>query len=288
MAEGTTPSVNGDIRPSSALPSYRSISATFAITPSVSVVIPAKNEARNLPHVFSSLPSWLDEIVLVDGHSVDGTVEVARRLHPGVKIVRQQGRGKGDALLAGFTACQGDIIVTLDADGSTDGGEIIRFVGALVAGADYAKGSRFANGGCSDDITGIRRYGNWILSALVNRMFGTHYTDLCYGYNAFWSRHLSALSLDCAGFEVETLMNIRAAQAGLRVQEIPSHEFTRVYGKSNLRAIRDGWRIAKVILQERIFGYERRQSERARSAVPECRRVPAAAARTVTGHLDGG
>ena len=288
MAEGPTLPTSSDVAPPSAAAGYRSISATLAITPSVSVVIPAMNEARNLPHVFASLPSWVDEIVLVDGHSVDDTIAVARRLHPGVRIVKQQGRGKGDALLAGFTACQGDIIVMLDADGSTDGGEIIRFVGALVAGADYAKGSRFANGGGSDDITGSRRYGNWILSTLVNCMFGTRYTDLCYGYNAFWARHLPALSLDCAGFEVETLMNIRAAQAGLQVQEVPSHEFSRVYGNSNLRMIRDGWRITKVIVRERFLGPGHHRLGTARSAIPECHKVPAVAVPTVTGHLDGG
>jgi glycosyltransferase involved in cell wall biosynthesis len=214
------------------------------------VVIPAKNEASNLPHVFASLPQWVDQIVLVDGHSVDGTAEVASRLRPDITIISQQGRGKGDALLAGFAACTGDIIVTIDADGSTDGGEIVHFIAALTTGADFAKGSRFVSGGGSDDITVIRRWGNAALSALVNWVFGTRYTDLCYGYNAFWARHLPALALDCSGFEIETLMNVRAARSGLRVREVPSHEHSRVYGVSNLRAMADGWRILKVIIRE--------------------------------------
>jgi glycosyltransferase involved in cell wall biosynthesis len=226
------------------------VAGSLAIAPSVSVVIPAKNEASNLPHVFASLPQWVDQIVLVDGHSVDGTAEVASRLRPDITIVSQQGRGKGDALLAGFAACIGDIIVTIDADGSTDGGEIVHFIGALTTGADFAKGSRFASGGGSDDITVIRRWGNAALSTLVNRVFGTRYTDLCYGYNAFWARHLPALDLDCSGFEIETLMNVRAARSGLRVREVPSHEHSRVHGVSNLRAMPDGWRILKVIIRE--------------------------------------
>jgi glycosyltransferase involved in cell wall biosynthesis len=219
--------------------------------PSVSVVVPAKNEARNLPHVLASIPSWVDEVVLVDGHSTDDTVAVARRARPGTRIVTQSGWGKGDALRAGFEAAQGDIIVMIDADGSTDGSEIPRFVGALLAGADFVKGSRFASGGGSDDITLTRRIGNWVLSGLVNRLFGTRYTDLCYGYNAFWARHLAVLSIDCEGFEVETVMNIRAARAGLRVHEVPSHEHSRMYGISNLHIVKDGWRIAKVIVRER-------------------------------------
>ncbi len=238
---------------------YRPVSEGLAIAPTVSVVIPARNEAANLPHVFGTLPPWVNEIILVDGHSVDDTVAVARRLCPAVKVVRQSGRGKGDALYAGFAAATGDILVMIDADGSTDGAEMIRFVGALLAGADFAKGSRFSSSGGSDDITGIRRYGNRVLSFMVNSMFGTHFTDLCYGYNAFWARHLDAIEISqCPGFEVETLMNIRAAKAGLTIYEVPSHECPRIFGASNLHAVRDGWRILKIILRERVSGRTRR------------------------------
>ena len=230
----------------------RVIAGGRSAVPTVSVVVPAKNEARNLAHVFASIPAWVDEVVLVDGRSADDTVAEARRLLPGVRIVAQQGRGKGDALRAGFEAAKSDIIVMIDADGSTDGAEITRFVAALLAGADYVKGSRFASGGGSDDITMLRRFGNWVLSGLVNRLFGTRYTDLCYGYNAFWARHLAVLDLDCDGFEVETVMNIRAARAGLRVHEVPSHEYSRIHGLSNLHVVKDGWRIAKVIVSERL------------------------------------
>jgi glycosyltransferase involved in cell wall biosynthesis len=247
---------------------FRMIENGLAVAPTVSVVVPAKNEARNLAHVFASIPSWVDEVLLVDGHSVDDTVAEAQRLLPDVRIVSQQGHGKGDALREGFSACKGDIIVMLDADGSTDGGEIPRFVSALMAGADFVKGSRFASGGGSDDITAMRRFGNRLLSYLVNVLFRTHYTDLCYGYNAFWAHHLPALDLDCDGFEIETVMNIRAAKAGLRVHEVPSHEHSRVHGQSNLHVARDGWRIAKFIVSEwlSVRGLKRRSSG---SPVPE-------------------
>jgi len=223
--------------------------------------------ARNLPTVLGSLPPWVNEVVLVDGRSADDTIAVARGCRPDIKVVAQQGTGKGDALLAGFRACTGDIIVMIDGDGSTDGGEMVRFVGALVTGADYAKGSRFASSGGSDDITLSRRLGNGVLSGLVNLLFGTQYTDLCYGYNAFWSEHLPALDLDCDGFEIETLMNIRAAKAGLQVQEIPSHERPRMHGESNLRVFLDGWRILKVIAAE-AFARSRRRPGRPVTARP--------------------
>ncbi len=244
-----------------ASPPYRPISAMLAITPTVSVIIPARNEAANLPHVLGTLPIWVDEVVLVDGHSVDDTVAITRALCPKAKVVTQPGRGKGDALHAGFAAATGDILVAIDADGSTDGAEIIRFVGALVAGADFAKGSRFSSSGGSDDITGVRRYGNRLLKILVNRMFGTHFTDLCYGYNAFWARHLDAVEPSgCPGFEVETLMTIRAAKAGLKIYELPSHESPRIFGASNLHAVRDGWRILKVIMREWLGDFRKRGS----------------------------
>ncbi|MCF3120138.1 MULTISPECIES: glycosyltransferase family 2 protein [Streptomyces] len=230
---------------------YRPISTHLAIAPPVSVVIPAMNEAENLPYVFKTLPDWIHEVVLVDGNSTDDTVAVARELWPDVKVVRQLGKGKGDALITGFAACTGDIIVMVDADGSADGSEIVSYVSALVSGADFAKGSRFANGGGTDDMTPIRKLGNHVLCSVVNAKFGARYTDLCYGYNAFWRHCLDKIELDCTGFEVETLMNIRVVKAGLKVQEIPSHEYLRIHGTSNLSAVRDGIRVLKVILTER-------------------------------------
>ncbi|MGI5268410.1 glycosyltransferase family 2 protein [Nonomuraea sp. CA-218870] len=218
----------------------------------VSVIVPALNEADNLPHVFATLPVWIDEVILVDGDSADDTVAVARRLRPDLRVVTQTRRGKGNALIEGAAAAKGDIIVMMDADGSTDGREIHSFVIALTGGADFAKGSRYAPGGGSDDLSPLRSLGNRALTILTNLLYGTRYTDLCYGYNAFWARHLDALALDCDGFEIETLMNIRAARAGLTVREVPSHERCRIHGESNLHALRDGWRVLKTILRERF------------------------------------
>jgi len=110
-------------------------------------------------------------------------------------------------------------------------------------------------------MTFSRRLGNRILSTLVNWFFGTRYTDLCYGYNAFWAKHLSKLDLDCDGFEVETVMNVRAAKAGLAIQEIPSHEHLRLHGMSNLKVMRDGIRIGRFIVRER-FGQSGRRVAR--------------------------
>lgn len=229
----------------------------------VSVVIPALNEARNLPHVFARLPPDIHEVIVVDGLSVDDTIAVARQLRPDVRIVMQSRRGKGNALACGFTAATGDIIAMIDADGSADPGEIPRFVQALVEGAEFAKGTRFAHGGASDDITWLRALGNRMLVGFVNLCHGSHYTDLCYGYNVFWRRLVPLLGLDADspappnggrlwgdGFEVETLIHLRVAAAGLAVTEVPSFEHSRIHGVSNLNAAQDGLRVLRTILAE--------------------------------------
>jgi glycosyltransferase involved in cell wall biosynthesis len=230
--------------------------------PTVSVIVPALNEARNLPHVLGKLPD-VDEVILVDGGSVDDTVAVARRLRPDIRVVQQNRKGKGNALACGFAVATGDIIVMIDADGSTDPREIPLFLAALHAGADFAKGSRFASSGGSADITPTRRIGNKGLNLLVNVLFRTRYSDLCYGYNAFWARCLPAFDLDTAspkpqgdgrlwgdGFEIETLLNLRVARAGLQVVEVPSFEHPRIHGSSNLNTVEDGLRVLRTIARE--------------------------------------
>jgi hypothetical protein len=234
----------------------------------VSVVVPAMNEEKNIGVVLKELPEDLHEVILVDGNSTDETIEAARRAYPGIRTLVQNGRGKGDALRTGFAAVTGNLVVMLDADGSADPAEIPRFVEALEAGADFAKGSRFLEGGGSTDITFTRRLGNAFLSGTANLMHGTRFTDLCYGYNAFWARCLPFISLDVPGFEVETLINLRIASAGMKITEVPSYEADRISGESNLNTIRDGFRVLGTILSE---GRRHRSIRRDRPAAAEAR-----------------
>jgi Glycosyl transferase family 2 len=252
-------------RPTVIMPTWSELSMVEAPWPRVSVVIPAMNEARNLPHVFALMPRTVHEVILVDGHSVDDTVAVARDLWPDVRVVAQNRIGKGNALACGFAAATGDIIAMIDADGSADPGEILTFVGALLNGADFAKGTRSGDGGGSEDLTRLRRAGNRALSALFNACYKTRYSDLCYGYNVFWRRHLPVLDLDSTtaapdngdgrlwgdGFEIETLIHIRVAKSGLKVTEVPSFERSRIHGVSNLNVFSDGMRVVRTILKER-------------------------------------
>ena len=229
--------------------------------PRVSVVVPTRNEARNLEVVLPAIAAVrpaVHEIIIVDGNSVDGTIETAQRVLPWVKTISQTRKGKGNAMACGFAAATGDVIVMFDADGSADPAEIPAFVRALIDGADFAKGSRFVRGGGSDDITLLRKSGNAGLNGVANALFGTSYTDLCYGYNAFWARCLPYMRVDCDGFEVETLVNVRIAKAGLTIHEVPSRERHRIHGRSNLHAVRDGSRVLRTIALERISAHWRR------------------------------
>jgi glycosyltransferase involved in cell wall biosynthesis len=228
----------------------------------ISVVMPALNEAESLGELLPRIPKWVHEVILVDGQSGDDTVAVALATCPHIRVLCQDhgACGKGAALRQGFEAATGDVIVTLDADGSTDPTEIPIFVGALLAGADFAKGTRFGQGAGSDDLTALRRVGNWGLTTVCRVLFQNRFTDLCYGYNAFWSAALQQLQLDADGFEVETQMTVRAVSSGLRVVEVPSHESQRNFGASHLHTFRDGWRVLRTIVRE--WGFSLRSHAR--------------------------
>jgi Glycosyltransferases involved in cell wall biogenesis len=258
--------------------------------PRVSVVVPTRNEARNLEVVLPAIAAVrpaVHEIIVVDGNSVDGTIETAQRVLPWVRVITQTRKGKGNAMACGFAAVTGDVVVMFDADGSADPGEIPGFVRALIAGADFAKGSRFVRGGGSDDITLVRKTGNAGLNGVANALFGTSYTDLCYGYNAFWADILPVLDLPSIdlpappegmlwgdGFEIETVLNCRVAAAGLKITEVPSMERERIFGQSNLRTFADGTRVLRTLAAERRRAV-RRRAERTQVEVQSRALTPA-------------
>jgi len=210
------------------------------------------NEELNIAWVLSQVPAVVDEVVLVDGNSADHTVAVAREAFPGLVIVHQEGRGKGDALRAGFAAARGEFVVMIDADGSMDPAEVTAFVAKLHEGYGLVKGSRYMPGGGSTDLTGLRSFGNRFLMGMVNALYGASFTDLCYGFCGFSRRGLRALDLDADGFEIETQIAVRALRARLEIGEVPSFESERMNGVSNLNIFRDGQRVLRTLLRERI------------------------------------
>ena len=238
-ATGTTGAV---VQPSHARPGHR--------LPTVSLVIPTRNEARNVAAVLEHVPGIVDEVIVVDTRSSDVTKLMARSVRPDVRIIEEPRTGKGHALRAGLAAGRGDVLVAMDADGSMSPEEIPRFVYPLIHDFDFTKGSRFMSGGNSLDITPGRHLGNWGLVELVNVLFKVHYTDLCYGFFALRRVFLESLDLSSTGFEIETEIVLRAQRIGLRIAEVPSVELPRRNGSSGLHAGRDGVRILRAILEE--------------------------------------
>jgi glycosyltransferase involved in cell wall biosynthesis len=218
-------------------------------------MIPTLNEAGNLPYVLNTIPAWVDEVLIVDGRSSDDTLRVARVLRPDVRIIHETTPGKGAAMRAGFDAAKGDFIIALDADGSMDGSRIPAFYAALANGAEYVKGTRFGPGAGSEDFTRFRRLGDHGISLLIRVLFGGRYSDATYGYVGVRKSAVARIGVDSPGFEVETLIGIRAARARLTTAEVPCFEAKRIHGVSNLHALRDGLRIFSTIVKERLRRY---------------------------------
>jgi glycosyltransferase involved in cell wall biosynthesis len=239
------------------------------LAPRVSVVVPALNEEESIDWVIDNIPAWVSEVVLVDGLSVDGTELVVTDRRHDVVIVHQRTRGKGAALRAGFAAASGDIVVMIDADGSTDPREMGSFVDALVAGADFAKGSRNLPGGGSTDFTLLRHLGNLGFVHAANLLFGSRFTDLCYGYCAFWRRDLDRLALTADGFEIEMELILSAVKSGLNIAEVPSMELERRAGNSNLNAWTDGKRVLQTMVRERFRSPDPTFAEQMRISLTE-------------------
>ncbi|MEW2360251.1 glycosyltransferase family 2 protein [Spirillospora sp. NPDC029432] len=219
--------------------------------PTVTAVVPTLNEADNLRWLLPRLHG-VDEVVIVDGESGDGSAELAAALRPDAVVLSRPPRGKGDALRAGFAAASGDVIVMLDADGSMDPAEIPAFVALVARGFDFVKGTRYACGGGSRDLTLLRRAGNRWLTRAANVLYRAGWTDLCYGYVALRRSAVPRLALRSTGFEIETEMCVNAVAAGLRIAEVASFEGDRLFGESHLDTWRDGWRVLRTMVGSRL------------------------------------
>ena len=216
----------------------------------ISVVIPALNEGRNMRRVLEGVKAILGvsdyEIIVVDGHSTDNTVKIAKE--NGAKVIYDD-VGKGSALIMGLKAGKGNILVAMDADLSTDPKEMGLLIDGIKIGYDVCMGSRFMAGGSSEDISPIRKIGNMFFVLLVNHLFGSNYSDMCYGYRSFKKSILKKLNLKETGFGIETEISIKAVKNNLKVLEVPSIEKKRVAGESKLRTFKDGYVILRTIIK---------------------------------------
>ncbi|HEY40754.1 MAG TPA: glycosyltransferase family 2 protein [Dehalococcoidia bacterium] len=222
--------------------------------PTITALICALNEEASIPHILPMIPEWVDEVLLVDGHSTDKTVEMAKEFRPDIKVVYQPGKGKGDALKCGIENSTGDIIVTLDADGSTAPEEMEEFVKPLLNGYEFAKGSRF-RGTLPHNKPWYRILGNWIITLTFDVLFLRRYTDLCSGYNAFHKAAIEqARPWPLDGFENEPFINCRMVKRGVKVIEIAHTDRGRIQGDVKELSWRQGFKAIKTMIRERFRG----------------------------------
>jgi len=221
----------------------------------ISIIIPTLNEEKNLPRVLRSIKNYMKnrnekyEIIVVDGYSKDKTVEIAKKF--GAKVIFDD-VGKGSALRKGMKVAKGDIVITMDADCSHQSSELGLLIEGIKAGYDVCMGSRFIQGGGTEDMPWYRKLGNKFFVFLVNLIWGMHYSDLCYGYRSFRRSCIKKLNLREDRFGIETEIAIKAAKKKLRVLEVPSFEKGRVAGEGKLKTFRDGFSILRTILRELV------------------------------------
>lgn len=216
----------------------------------VTAVVPTKNEAKSVGDTLKRTAKYVDEIILIDGHSTDDTIAVAKKTIPSIKIVHQKSKGKGAGMRESIPYITGDIVVFVDADGSHIPEHIPTLVKKIEDGADMVIASRFLGG--SDEFTPLRKFLNWLVNVSVNLLFNSHYSDTQNGFRALRVSTLKKMNLISENFEVETEMCIRASKLGAKVVDVPSHEMSRVYGASNLSILKHGpyhfWTVVREFL----------------------------------------
>jgi dolichol-phosphate mannosyltransferase len=222
----------------------------------VSVLLPALNEEDGIGEVIDSLPrmeisnaGYDLDILVVDGHSKDRTIEIAKS--KGAKVVMQDGKGKGFGVRAGFTSVSSDYLVMMDADGTYPCEYIPTFLELLSNGADVVMGSRLLGSIAEGSMTSLNRAGNRLLSFMATALYGTKTTDLCTGMWGFTREAIDALELNSSGFEIESEMYAQSVKAGLSIHEVPICYSTRE-GETKLGSLRCGLRIALKLLRKRF------------------------------------
>lgn len=224
--------------------------------PSVTILLPAKNEEDGIEATFAELPvarlidlGYPVDILVADGRSRDRTRDVAVR--NGARVVQQLGTGKGRAVRAALLHAKGEYVVMLDADATYPARAIPAFVATLDEGYDVVMGSRFRGHIERGAMKAVNRFGNRSLSALATTLYGRRCTDVCTGMWAFRRETMRTLDLTSTHFEIEAEMFARAARGGLRIAELPIC-YSRREGVTKLGSVADGLRIGVALLEHRF------------------------------------
>lgn len=208
----------------------------------VSVIIPTLNEVSTIKMVLDSIPKDIvDEILVIDGHSKDGTVELVKKL--GYPIYFEEGNGFGAAFATGAKKATGDIIVFINSDYSHDANDIAKFLKKIDEGYDIVMASRYLKGGGSDDDSLLHYIGNRIITFTANMIHGTHYSDILYFYLAAKKEVFEKVKTTAQGFEYCIELPIKAHKSGFRITQVPSFERKRAGGKAKVNALIHGSKI---------------------------------------------
>ncbi len=205
-----------------------------------SLIILALNEIEGMKAVLPRIDKkWVDEIIIVDGGSTDGSVEYAREL--GFHVLQQKGKGVLAGYREGMEAATGDIIITFTPDGNMIPEKLPELVEKMKEGYDMVIVSRYKDAARSYDDTLLSGFGNWMFTTMVNVLFRTDYTDVLGFYRAYKKDLFKGLGIDKdLRISLDTQLCIRCAKKGLRVAEIPGDEPKRVGGESIRCIVRNG------------------------------------------------
>jgi len=227
------------------------------------LLVPTLNEVEAAPKIMPQIdPKWVDEILVIDGGSTDGTIEYMQSR--GIKVYSQTQRGYGTGMLQGLHVAQGEIVIEFTPDGNSIAEAIPKLIDKINEGYDLVIASRYAEGAKSEDDDWLTGIGNWMFTTIVNILFGARYTDVLVAFRAYRKSKALTLDLDAPGLSWPCQISDRFAAAGFKVTEIPVDEPARIGGERKMRPFRTGSEIVWVILTDfawrlsRIFKGPRR------------------------------